>query len=113
MYIHQLCLNILTASLCVTIIHIILNRVTAATKMNDTSSRSHAIFTITFTQVCEHAHKLYWLSHDHNHLPLEHNYDHGEGRVRKSVCCVGMSVKVLVIHCGIVQHIHVLELNFW
>ena len=37
----------------------------------------------------------------------------GEGRVRKSVCCVGMSVKVLVIHCGIVQHIQVLELNFW
>ena len=36
----------------------------------------------------------------------------GEGRVRKSVCCVGMSVKVLVIHCGIVQHIQVLELNF-
>ena len=28
----------------------------------------------------------------------------GEGRVRKSVCCVGMSVKVLVIHCGIVQY---------
>ena len=28
----------------------------------------------------------------------------GEGRVRKSVCYVGMSVKVLVIHCGIVQH---------
>ena len=36
----------------------------------------------------------------------------GEGRVRKSVCCVGMSVKVLVIHYGIVQHIQVLELNF-
>ena len=28
----------------------------------------------------------------------------GEGRVKKSVCCVGMSVRVLVIHCGIVQH---------
>ena len=28
---------------------------------------------------------------------------------RKSVCCVGMSVKVLVIHCGIVQHIQVVE----
>lgn len=26
-------------------------RVTAATKMNDVSSRSHAIFTINFTQV--------------------------------------------------------------
>ena len=25
-------------------------------------------------------------------------------RVRKSVCCAGMSVRVLVIHCGIVQH---------
>ena len=37
---------------------------------------------------------------------------HRGGRVRKSVCCVGMSVKVLVIHCGIVQHIQVLELNF-
>ena len=35
-----------------------------------------------------------------------------EGRARKSVCCVGMSVRVLVIHCGIVQHIQVLELNF-
>ena len=31
---------------------------------------------------------------------------------RKSVCCVGASVRVLVIHCGIVQHIEVLELNF-
>ena len=39
------------------------------------------------------------------------NEELGEGRVRKSVCCVGMSVKVLVIHCGIVQHIQVLELN--
>ena len=28
----------------------------------------------------------------------------GEGRARKSGCRVGMSVKVLVIHCGIVQH---------
>ena len=27
-------------------------RVTASTGMNDTSSRSHAIFTINFTQVC-------------------------------------------------------------
>ena len=36
----------------------------------------------------------------------------GEGRARKSVCCVGKSVRVLVIHCGIVQHIEVLELNF-
>ena len=35
-----------------------------------------------------------------------------EGK-KESVCCVGMSVKVLVIHCGIVQHIQVLELNFW
>lgn len=28
------------------------NRTTAATNMNDTSSRSHAIFTMSFTQVC-------------------------------------------------------------
>ena len=27
-------------------------RTTASTNMNDTSSRSHAIFTIVFTQVC-------------------------------------------------------------
>ena len=27
------------------------NRTTASTNMNDTSSRSHAIFTISFTQV--------------------------------------------------------------
>ena len=32
---------------------------------------------------------------------------HREGRARKSVCCVGMSVRVLVIHCGIVQYIKV------
>ena len=32
----------------------------------------------------------------------------GEGRARKCVCCVGM---MLVIHCGIVQHIEVLELR--
>ena len=31
---------------------------------------------------------------------------------KKCVCCVGMSVRVLVIRCGIVQHIEVLELNF-
>ena len=36
----------------------------------------------------------------------------GEGRARKSVHCVGMSVRVLVIHCGIIQHIEVLGLNF-
>ena len=35
----------------------------------------------------------------------------GEGRARKSACCAGMSGRVLVIHCGIVQHIEVLELN--
>ena len=29
----------------------------------------------------------------------------GEGRARKSVCCAGMSVRVLVMHCVIVQHI--------
>ena len=36
------------------------------------------------------------------------------GREGKKECVyyVGMSVKVLVIHCGIVQHIEVLELNF-
>ena len=34
----------------------------------------------------------------------------GEGRTRKSVCCVRMSVRVLVLHCGIVQY-SVLELN--
>ena len=34
----------------------------------------------------------------------------GEGRTRKSVCCVRMSVGVLVLHCGIVQY-SVLELN--
>ena len=33
------------------IVYCLLNRVTASTKMNDASSRSHAIFTITFTQV--------------------------------------------------------------
>ena len=36
----------------------------------------------------------------------------GEGRARKSVCCARTSVTVFVIHCGIVQHIEVLELNF-
>ena len=36
----------------------------------------------------------------------------GEGRVRKSVLCGDECEKVLVIHCGIVQHIQVLELNF-
>lgn len=30
-----------------------INRTTASTSMNDVSSRSHAIFTITFTQVSE------------------------------------------------------------
>ena len=28
------------------------------------------------------------------------------------MCCVGISVRVSVIHCGIVQHIEILELNF-
>lgn len=31
-----------------------INRTTASTDMNDTSSRSHAIFTINFTQVGRH-----------------------------------------------------------
>jgi len=34
------------------------NRTTAATHMNDHSSRSHAIFTITFTQVVLSSHRL-------------------------------------------------------
>ena len=29
---------------------------------------------------------------------------HREGKEGKSVCCVEMNVKVLVIHCGNVQH---------
>ena len=36
------------------------------------------------------------------------NEELGRHRGRESVCCVGMSVKVLVIHCGIVQHIQFL-----
>ena len=40
------------------------------------------------------------------------NEELGRHRGREGVCCVGMSVKVLVIHCGIVQHIQALELNF-
>ena len=38
------------------------------------------------------------------------NEELGRHRGRESVCCAGMSVRVLVIHCGIVQHI---ELNFF
>ena len=39
------------------------------------------------------------------------NEELGKGG-QERVCCVGMSVRVFVMHCGNVQHIVLLELTF-
>ena len=36
----------------------------------------------------------------------------GEGMARKSVCCVGMSVRVFIMYCGNFQHISSIRADF-
>ena len=48
--------------------HCVLTRVTASTMMNDVSSRSHAIFTVTFTQVKLGTLEVYLETHTSRHL---------------------------------------------